>query len=71
MSPSRMSSRGHEAVAVGREQLGVEVVHLVDDRRAGHPRRDHRLLVVDRPEAVADHLERDRIDGSDLYSRDG
>ena len=46
---------------VGRHQRGVEVVALVDDERARQPRRHPGLVVVDRPQPVADHLEGDRI----------
>jgi hypothetical protein len=60
---------GDEAVSIGGEDAGVEVVDLVDHRRAGHPRGDHRLLVVDRPQPVADHLEGDRVQCRVRHSR--
>ena len=62
-----------EAAAVGGHQRGVEVVALEDDERARQAGAHPRLVVVDRPQAVADHLEGDRIEAhaSDTSSRSG
>ena len=53
---------GEEAVAVPVEQPGVEVERLVDELAPGLAGGGHRLLVVDRPQPVADHLVGDRVE---------
>jgi hypothetical protein len=53
---------GDQAAAVRRHQGGVEVVAVIDDRRAGQPRGHPGLVVVDRPQPVPDDLEGDRVD---------
>ena len=53
---------GEHAVALRVEDAGVEVERLVDQRRPGDLRRGHRLLVVDRPQPVLDHLVGDRVE---------
>src|SRR5581483_7065486 len=53
---------GEELLARRRQQARVHVERLVDDRRAGQAGGEHSLLVVDRPQPVAEDLERNRID---------
>ena len=51
-----------QAATVGGHERRVEVVALEHDERARQARRHPALVVVDRPQPVADHLEGDRVE---------
>ena len=57
----RADAGGHH-LPVLRKQPDVEIVALDHDRRRRDGADRNRLLVVDLPEPMLDHLERDRVD---------